>query len=442
MQLNNMKSVLVGATLLAAVSGIVIPKPKAVDYEGFKVFRVKTNNRWHEIQEKLSSLSYEEWNTIPMRFTDIVISPSDLTKFNSLNLDSHCMHENLGASIRRESSAPSVYKRQVDDLSWYDSYHPYADHYQYFEDLMAQLPNNSEKISSGTSYEGRDLWGVHLWGADGPGKPAVLFHGTVHAREWITAMTIEYISLQLVTGYGKDNVTTSFLDNYDFYIIPFVNPDGFVFTQTDNRLWRKNRQPPPANAPNQTCFGRDVNRQWPFMWDANPEGASPNPCSQTYRGETPSDSPENQGLVKLVNKLRDEQGIKLYIDWHSYGQYILSPWGYNCTIYAESLGRHTKLAALTGDAIRTGANGTTYTFGPSCSTLYATTGSSVDYIYGVGKADWSYTIELRDTGDYGFVLPPTQIRGNVEEQWAGMQVMLQLLDEEFFDGEGPAIAVR
>lgn len=158
--------------------------------------------------------------------------------------------------------------------------------------------------------------------------------------------------------------------------------------------------------------------------------------------------------MAFVDKLRDEQSIELYIDWHSCesfglsrisvaddmldGQYILSPWGYNCTVYAETLGQHTKLAALIGDAIRTGDNGTTFTFGPSCSTLYATSGSSVDYIYGIGKAKFSYTIELRDTGNYGFVLLPEQIRGSVEEQWTGMQVMLALLDEEFFDGEGSA----
>jgi hypothetical protein len=28
---------------------------------------------------------------------------------------------------------------------------------------------------------------IHMWGADGPGKPAILWHGTVHAREWIVA---------------------------------------------------------------------------------------------------------------------------------------------------------------------------------------------------------------------------------------------------------------
>jgi murein tripeptide amidase MpaA len=214
---------------------------------------------------------------------------------------------------------------------------------------------------------------------------------------------------------------------------------GFVYTQTNERLWRKNRMPPPPPPATQSCFGVDVNRNWPFMWDANPEGASPNPCSQTYRGVEPGDTPENTGLRTLVNKLRDQQGIKLYIDWHSYGQYILGPWGYNCTLVPERVGEHIQLSRITSEIIRDyGGYDTTFTFGPSCSTLYATTGSSVDYIYGPGKAQWSYTIELRDTGDFGFVLPPEQIRGSAEEQWAGMGAMLQLLDEVFFDGEGPA----
>jgi len=39
--------------------------------------------------------------------------------------------------------------------------------------------------------------------------------------------TVEYITQQLIQGYKSgDNVTQSFLDKYDFYIFPFVNPDG------------------------------------------------------------------------------------------------------------------------------------------------------------------------------------------------------------------------
>jgi hypothetical protein len=71
--------------------------------------------------------------------------------------------------------------------------------------------------------------------------------------------------------------------------------------------------------------------------------------------------------------------------------------------------------------------------------LYPTTGASIDHVYTIGRAKFSMTIELPDTGDFGFVLPPERIRPAAEEQWVGQQVILQLLDEEFFDGDGPAI---
>ena len=40
-------------------------------------------------------------------------------------------------------------------------------------------------------------------------------------------MVIEYLAYQLIDGYksGDGNVTT-FLDYYDFYLVPFHNPDG------------------------------------------------------------------------------------------------------------------------------------------------------------------------------------------------------------------------
>lgn len=214
---------------------------------------------------------------------------------------------------------------------------------------------------------------------------------------------------------------------------------GFVYTQTTDRLWRKNRQPPPPPPANQSCLGRDVNRNWEFAWDANPQGASTNPCSQTYKGEAPSDTPENQGLAQLVRSLRDGPGIKLYIDWHSYGQYFLFPFGYQETLYAAELGKWTKAASIMSETIRDSFDArTTYTFGPSGATLYTTTGSAPDHVYSVGDAEFAFTIELRDTGDFGFVLPPEEIKPTAEEQWEGQKVLLQLLDEEFFDGEGPA----
>ncbi|KAI0887745.1 uncharacterized protein GGS22DRAFT_154152 [Annulohypoxylon maeteangense] len=438
-----MKSIRWISVLISLATSVAsLPKADQVGvttYDGYKVFRINTHARPSIIQEKLSNITYEQWNHDVYKHIDILVSPDQITRFESLELDYKVMHENLAESIAAESATKPIYQRQAGNLSWYDSYHGYDDHVQYFKDLQQSFSNNSEIISSGTSYEGRDLYGLHLWGASGPGKPAVLYHGNVHAREWITSPVVEYITLQLINGYNNnDNFTRSLIDRYDFYIIPFVNPDGFVYSQTSERLWRKNRQPPPPGD-NLSCIGRDVNRNWEFAWDSNSRGASTNPCSQTYRGEAPSDTPEVQGLDKLVRELRDRSGIKLFIDWHSYGQYILSPFGYKETLYAPELGKWTKAASVVSESIRDSSDArTTFTFGPSGAVLYVTTGAAPDHVYSIGGAEFSYTIELRDTGDYGFVLPPEQIRPAAEEQWAGQKALLGLLDEEFFDGRGPA----
>jgi hypothetical protein len=77
------------------------------------------------------------------------------------------------------------------------------------------------------------------------------------AREWITTMTVEYAAYQLLTATDAD--TKASRDKYDYYIIPIVNPDGFAYTQTNERLWRKNRQ----STTSASCVGRDINRNWP-----------------------------------------------------------------------------------------------------------------------------------------------------------------------------------
>lgn len=77
----------------------------------------------------------------------------------------------------------------VPSETWFTAYHAYADHIQFLQDLQGGFTSQSEIITAGSSVQGRALTGIHIWGSGGKGsKPAVLFHGTVHAREWITTM--------------------------------------------------------------------------------------------------------------------------------------------------------------------------------------------------------------------------------------------------------------
>ena len=75
------------------------------------------------------------------------------------------------------------------DITWFNSYHPYADHLQFLRDLVAANPARSEIVTAGNSVNGRPITGIHIYGSGGKGsKPAIVLHGTVHAREWVTGM--------------------------------------------------------------------------------------------------------------------------------------------------------------------------------------------------------------------------------------------------------------
>jgi murein tripeptide amidase MpaA len=383
-----------------------------------------------KVLDKLSHAYYDRWNFGSRDQLDISISGDQIAKFEGLGLDHTLMHDDLGASISAERTGVEGgiggggRGPRIRQSEWFDSYHPYADHVQFFKDLHSSFPNTSDIISQGSSIQNRDLYALKLFGSGGTGngtKEAIIFHGNVHAREWITSMTVEYITNQLLTGYKSgDSDVKTILDKYDMYIFPIVGPDGFVFTQTNDRLWRKNRNPAPSGS---NCAGVDLNRNWPYKWDVTPGGSSSDPCDETYRGEQAGDQPETAGMANFVDDVASKQDIKLYVDFHSYGQYILSPYGYTCSKLPPNNQKHISLGKAMAKAIAA-EYGTEFTVGPSCSTLYATDGSSTDYVLDIGNAELTYAFELRDTGRSGFVLPASQIRPSGVEMWEGVKTML------------------
>ncbi|KAF7557160.1 hypothetical protein G7Z17_g875 [Cylindrodendrum hubeiense] len=403
-----------------------------VSYDGYKAYSIVTGDDGQAIRDKLSDLDFVALTVHEASdHFDVAIAPDDVSEFEALGLESSVISDDLGAEFAEESifedyystSDSSLDKRQASALpalSWFNSYHTYADHRLFFNDLNAAFSQNSEIFVAGKSYQGRDIYGIHFWGAGGKGKkPAVYFHATVHAREWIAAPVEEYHAWQLINGYlTNDTQITAIVDSYDFYFIPFSNPDGFVYTQTTNRLWRKNRQPRSSSS----CIGTDNNRNWPFQWSLS-GGASTNPCDEDYKGLAASDTPEITTLVNYTKSI-NTNGIKLFIDFHSYGQYILQPYGYNCGIYPANINKQLSVANQVATRIFA-YSGARYTTGASCSTLYATTGSAPDYQSGVAGAEYAWTIELRPSSSSGggFVLPANLILTTAREQWEGLKTL-------------------
>lgn len=199
-----------------------------------------------------------------------------------------------------------------------------------------------------------------------------------------------------------------------------LTEQGFVYTSSNDRLWRKNRQRRSSSS----CIGTDINRNWPYQWVGS--GSSTNACAETYRGQVAGDTPENRALVNHTDSLAASTGIKFYVDWHSFSQLILLPYGYSCSARATNHAKQMSLAGGVANAIR-GVNGLSFTYGPSCSTIYQTNGGSSDYVADVNDAEFSWAFELRPAsgGSSGFILPASHIIPSAEENWAGMRYMFQ-----------------
>ncbi|KAL2152219.1 hypothetical protein VTH82DRAFT_5403 [Thermothelomyces myriococcoides] len=398
-------NLLASSTLLALASAVAVRSPQWKSYDGYKVVRLTVGEDVAKVSDIISRLGLETWKgkVRAGAVADVVIPPSKISAFvnETAGMEAVTMHEDLGASIAAESTFHTYVAGSANE-TWFESYHSLDDHVQFLNDLQEQFSSQSEIVSSGKSLNGRDITGIHFWGQSGKGKPAVVFHGTVHAREWITTMVVEYIAYYLLNNQDSAEIA-GFLDKYDFIFFPFVNPDGFAYTQTDDRLWRKNRQSTSGSS----CLGHDINRNWDFKWDVS-GGASTNPCAQDFRGSEPADAPETQALAAFLQKTQQSQGVKLYIDWHSYSQLFMTPYGYSCTDVAPNNSELQSLARGAAAAIRE-VHGTSFQTGPICSTIYKATGNSVDYVSDVIGADYVFTAELRDTGRYGFVLPANQM---------------------------------
>jgi hypothetical protein len=198
------------------------------------------------------------------------------------------------------------------------------------------------------------------------------------------------------------------------YVIPVVNPDGYEhsWASSANRLWRKNRQPNSDGT-----VGTDINRNWGYGWGG--VGASAVPGDDTYRGTAAFSSPEAAAMRDFY--LARPQ-IVASIDIHSYSQLLLWPWGYSGDLCPDDP-VHRAVGTAMRDAILA-SDGRDYEPGPIYSTIYPASGGSVDWSYG-SQGVISYTIEVRDTGTYGFVMPPAEILPNARENCDGALAMIE-----------------
>lgn len=393
-------------------------------YDNYAVYEVDTQSVEAGLLKKLEEilsgpLSYWKEPTKASPFAHIMIAGDKREFFEhtliKLNIAYKLLIENVGTLVRQQIEANSRISSGGNDDFDYGKYHTLDEINNWMVVLENTYPKYLTVFNVSHSYQQRDIYALKISIPNASKKPAIWIDGGIHAREWISPATVIYMAYSLVSNYSVDPDITSILNKFDIYVLPVFNVDGYEFTWSKDRLWRKTR----SRTKIPTCLGADPNRNWDADF-CGPDGASKDPCSETYCGEKAFSESEVRGVAEFLAKNNDT--IVSYMNFHSYSQLWMSPYGYTANkpkdFNAQDGGSAAAVEALTK------VYGTQYEHGNIATTIYVATGGSVDWTYDTAKILYSYAIELRDQGQYGFLLPPEQIIPSGIETFEGLKALI------------------
>ncbi|KAM3917377.1 carboxypeptidase O-like [Leptodactylus fuscus] len=404
-----------------------------VQYNGDQVLSIipVTPSQAKYIREICNDVQYDLWK--PSGLKDIYPGievhlrvPSSLlydTKqsLHQKEISFNILIDDLQKLIEEQFAVGRKHKRSLSEFD-YTKYHPMNEIY----DWMDQIKEAHKELVTlhylGLTYEMRPINYFKIGLPSNSKKKIIWMDCGIHAREWISVAFCQWFIRELLHNYNHNPVIHKALLNIDFYIVPVLNIDGFIYSWTTDRLWRKSRSPHE----NGTCYGVDLNRNFDSRWCSI--GASRNCSSLTFCGTGPASEPEARAVSQLVSSLKSD--ILCFLTMHSYGQLILLPYGYT---QDPSVNHNEQLTVGQTAASKIAErHGTHYRVGSASHILYSNSGSSRDWATDQG-IPFSYTFELRDNGTYGFVLPENQIQPTCEEATAGILSIVDYLNEKHFN---------
>lgn len=318
-------------------------------------------------------------------------------------------YENVKIS---EIERKDLEKRNGHPLSWY-RYHEYDDILGFLQSLVKKYPRNVELIHIGRSYEGRPLVVAKVYVDEydkiqpkkskpflafkpkKKKKASVFIEAGIHGREWISPAVATWILNEITENIMKNDSTADTFRAVNWFIMPLLNPDGYQFSHSYDRLWRKTRSNHKYNGnfglvstalnwmqhtitdEEKNCIGVDPNRNWDMNW--NGKGGSHSKCSDYYVGPESFSEPETKAYSKFLMEHRKD--TKLFISLHSYGQFLINPAGTNSSFGVNKIDDRMDMAMVAMEALRNVDSSYRYVLDQSNEMLTSRSGSSDMYAF-------------------------------------------------------------
>jgi len=297
-------------------------------------------------------------------------------------------------------------------LGSYAGYYTYQDLLSIIDSMRLLYPSLisvKQPIDTFKSIEGRPIYHLkisNLPDSNQAAKPQVLYTALHHAREPASISQLVYYMWYLLENYATDAQVKAVVDNTELYFVPCLNPDGYIFNQTNNPngggMWRKNRRDNKDGT-----FGVDLNRNYAYYWGYDNVGSSDQSSSDVYRGKAGFSEPE----TKAVEWLCEQHRFLINLNYHTYGNLVIYPWGFEASYKTPD----STLFDAYGDFL---TRFNQYKYGTGDQTVgYVTNGDSDDWIYGeqtTKNKTYAITPEV-GSAEFGFYPPANEIEGVCEE---------------------------
>ncbi|XP_034836347.2 carboxypeptidase B-like [Maniola hyperantus] len=300
----------------------------------------------------------------------------------------------------------------------FDVIHRWAVVDRYLVDVANRFPRVARVVSAGRSVEGRDIKYLRISTDNFTSrtKPVVFIQSLLHAREWITLPITLWAIQELVINVTEQDL----IRNIDWIVLPIANPDGYEFSHTNTRMWRKNRR----RGHHATCFGVDPNRNYDHFWGTL---SSNSPCHDTFHGPRAFSEPETVITRDIITQFRSR--LALYLDVHSFGSMIL--FGFAAPRPGVLPPNHATLSSVGNqmaraiDAVKWPRN-PNYRVGNVAQLLSVASGGGTDWAQAFLPNRLSYAFEIpahrNQNNINGFLVDPAFIRQAGFETWQGIKV--------------------
>jgi carboxypeptidase T len=233
------------------------------------------------------------------------------------------------------------------------------------------LITTRQTLTAGTTLQGRPLYYVKI--SDNPetaeAEPQALYTALHHAREPESLSQLIFYMWYLLENYNTNAHVKYLVDHTEMYFVPCINPDGYVYNQTNSPggggMWRKNRRN------NGSSSGVDLNRNYGKFWGYDNVGSSPDGNDETYRGTAAFSEPETQMIRDFCNAHQ----FKIALNAHTFSNLLIYPYGHISSYQTPDSAIFQKLA---GDMAE-------------CSGFLTGTGDmTVGYVSNGDSDDWMY----------------------------------------------------